>query len=132
MVTVNKLNNNLDLVHKIEGYIQLPADVLNKARFFDEGFAKSPVTAAKVILVVVDFNEKMEEILLDMRGLFKGLEAQQIPLDQLPNLFINTKELPMLQGWEARAARQTSTPTKPTQPQAKQLKKNQFANRNPN
>ena len=76
MVAVNKLNDSLDLVCKIEGYMQLPADVLNKARLFDEGLAKNPVTAVKVILVLVNFNQKMEEILLNMRGLFEGLEAQ--------------------------------------------------------
>ena len=73
--------------------------MLNKVRLFDEGFAKNSVTVAKVIPVLVDFNQKMEEILLDMRGLFEGLEAQQlVPLDQLPNLSINTEKLPMLQG----------------------------------
>ena len=75
MVVINKLNDSLDLVRKIEGYIRLPADVLNKARLFDEGFAKNQVTAAKVILVLIDINQKIEEILLNMRGLFKGLEA---------------------------------------------------------
>ena len=56
VVAVNKLNDSLNLICKIEGYIQQPADVLNKARLFDEGLAKNPVTAAKVILVLVDFN----------------------------------------------------------------------------
>ena len=74
--------------------------MLNKARLFDEGFAKNPVIVTKVILVLVDFNQKMEEILLDIRDLFEALEAQQlVPLDQMPNLLINTEELPMLQGW---------------------------------
>ena len=75
VVAVNKLNNSLDLIRKIQGYIQQPVDVLNKVRFFDEGFAKNPNTATKVILVLVDFNLKMEEIILDMWGLFEGLEA---------------------------------------------------------
>ena len=55
VVVVNKLNESLDLVCKLDSYIQLPVDVLNKARLFDEGFAKNPVTSAKVILVLVDF-----------------------------------------------------------------------------
>ena len=49
--------------------------MLNKARLFDKGFAKNPLTIVKVILVLFDFNHKMEEILLDMRGLFEELEA---------------------------------------------------------
>ena len=56
----------------------------------------------------------MEEILLDMRGLFKGLEVEGlVPLDQVPTISINTKELPTLQGWRAETVGQTSTPTKP-------------------
>ena len=73
--------------------------MLDKVRLFDEGFAKNPVTVAKVIPILVDFNQKMEEILFDMRSLFEGLEAQQlVPLDQMPNLLINIEELPTLQG----------------------------------
>ena len=98
--------------------------MLNKARLFDEGFAKNPVTVAKVISVLVDFNLKMEEILLKMRGLFERLKAQQlVPLNQLSNLFKNTKELPTLQGWKARAAGHMPTSTKSAQPQASKLAK---------
>ena len=61
-----KLSDSLDFIRKMEGYVQQPAEVLNKARLFDEGLAKHPVTAVKVILVLVDFKQKMEEILLDM------------------------------------------------------------------
>ena len=50
--------------------------MVNKARLFDEGFAKNLVTVAKVIPILVDFNEIIEEIFFDMRGLFEGLEAQ--------------------------------------------------------
>ena len=50
-------------------------DVLNKARLFDEGLAKNLVTATKVIPVLVDFNQKMEELLMNIRSPFDGLEA---------------------------------------------------------
>ena len=49
-------------------------DVLNKARLFDKGLARNPVTATKVIPILVDFNLKMEETLIDMQSLFDGLE----------------------------------------------------------
>ena len=72
-------------------------EILNKAMLFDEGVAKNPVTTAKVVQVLVDFNQKMEEILLDMWALFKGLEVEGlVPLDQVSNISINTKELPTL------------------------------------
>ena len=98
----------------MEGVAQQPAEILNKARLFDEGLTKNPVTAAKVILVLVDFNQKMEELLLDMRALFNGLEVEGlVPLDQVPNISINTEELPTLQGWGIGTTGQTPTPTKP-------------------
>ena len=123
-VAVNKLNDSLDLIQKIESYIQQSTDVLNKAMLFDEGVAKNPVIATKVIPILVDFNQKMEEILLDMPSLFDRLKAQQlVPLDQMPNLSINTEELPTLQDWETRNEGQTLTPTKLTQPQASELTK---------
>ena len=114
LVGVVKLAESLELVRKMEGVAQQPAKILNKARFFDEGLAKNPVTVAKVILVLVDFNQKMEELLLDMRTLFDGLEVEGlVPLDQVPNISINTKEFQTLQGWGTRTTRQTPTPTKP-------------------
>ena len=51
---------------------------------------------------------------MDMRALFEGLEVDGlVPLDQVPNISINTEELPTLQGWGPRATWQTPTPTKP-------------------
>ena len=71
--------------------VQQPADILNKAKLFDAGLAKNLVTAAKVILVHVDFNQKMDEILMDMRAVFEGMEVSGlVPLDQVPNISINT------------------------------------------
>ena len=121
-VAATKLSNRLDLIRKMEGYVQQPVEVLNKARFFDEGLAKNSVTTTKVIPILVDFNKKMEEILFNMRGPLEGLEVQGlVPLDQMPNISINTKELPMLQRWEIRTMGQTPTPMQPTQPQASEL-----------
>ena len=72
IVAATKLSDNLDLIWKMEGFVQQPAKFLNKATLFDEGLAKNPVTATKAISVLIDFNEKMEEILLNMRVLFEG------------------------------------------------------------
>ena len=66
----------------------------------------------------------MEELLNDMRSLFNGLEAENaLPLDQVPNLSINTGELPMLQGWKMENVRQTPTPTKSDQPKTSERAK---------
>ena len=71
-----KLNESLELIRKMEGVIQQSAEILNKAKLFDEGLVKNSITTAKVIPVLVDFNQKMEELLLDMRALFDGLEVE--------------------------------------------------------
>ena len=113
-VVATKLGKNLELVRKMEGVAQQPADILNKAKLFDEGLVKNLVTATKVIPVLVDFNQMMDEILLDMKALFEDLEVDGlVRLDQVPNISINTEELPTLQGWGPGATRQTPTPTKP-------------------
>ena len=65
-VVVNKLNNNLDVIRKVEDYIRHLVDVLNKTRLFDEGLAKNSVIAAKVIPILVDFNQKIKDLLIDM------------------------------------------------------------------
>ena len=89
-VAAIKLGESLELVRKMEGVAQQPADILNKAKLFDKGLAKNPVTAAKVIPVLVDFNQEMDEILMDMRALFEGLEVDGlVPLDQVSNISIN-------------------------------------------
>ena len=101
--------------------------MLNKARLFDERLAKNLVTTAKVSLILVDFNQKMEEILLDMRDLFEGLVVEGlVPLDQMPNIFINTKELPTLKDGRQPTGTmvETLTSTKPSsQPQTSELAK---------
>ena len=42
-------------------------------------------------------------------------------MDQVPNISINTEELPTLQRWEIGIVGWTPTPTKLTQPQASEL-----------
>ena len=96
-MAATKLGKSLELIRKMEGVAQQPADILNKAKLFDKGLAKNPVTAAKVIPVLVDFNQKMDKIFLDMRALFDGLEVDGlVPLDQVSNISINTEEFPTL------------------------------------
>ena len=96
-IAATKLSESLDLIQKMEDFVQLPTKVLNKARLFDEGLSKNLIIAAKVIMVLVDFNQRIEKILQEMRDLFDGLEVEGlVPLDQVPNISINTEELPTL------------------------------------
>ena len=89
-VGATKLAESLELIRKMEEVAEQPAKILNKARLFYEGLAKNPIIAAKVIPILVDFNQKMEELLLDMRALFDGLEVEGlVPLDQVLNISIN-------------------------------------------
>ena len=77
---VDKLNLSLTFNQKQEAYIGNTGDVVNKAQLFDANLAQLPVTAKKVILVLVDFADKMEELLDEMRVLFDGLLPEVPPV----------------------------------------------------
>ena len=70
---MDKLNLSLAFNQKLEAYVGNTGDVINKAQLFDANLAQHPVTAKKVIPVLVDFADKMEELLDEMRVLFNGL-----------------------------------------------------------
>ena len=91
------MNESLKVIKKVEGYSKQLADVLNKARLFGKNLAKHPISLTKVISILVDFNHKMEELRDDMRNLFHGLEVnQELPLDKVPDITLNTKEIHLL------------------------------------
>ena len=109
---LDKLNLSLAFNQKLETYVGHTGDVVNKAKLFDANLAKNPVTAGKVILVLVDFAEKMEELLDEMRMLFDGLQPE-VPLVAVENLPDISGEIPSLMGWGKEGT--TETPTKPDQ-----------------
>ena len=110
---VDKLNLSLAFNQKLEAYVGNNGDVINKAQLFDANLTQHPVTAKKVIPVLVDFADKMEELLDEMRVLFDGLLPEVPPLaaENLPDIL---GEIPSLTGWGKDAA--IETPTKPDQP----------------
>ena len=61
---------------------------MNKAQLFDANLAQHPITAKKVIPVLVDFADKMEELLEEMRVLFDGLLLKVPPVaaENLPDI----------------------------------------------
>ena len=73
---LDKLNVALAFNQKLEVYVGHTGDVVNKARLFDTNLAKNPVSARKIISVLVNFAEKMEELLDEMRVLFDGLQLE--------------------------------------------------------
>ena len=77
---LDKLNVALIFNQKLEMYVGHTGNVVNKARLFDANLAKNPVSAGKVIPVLVDFAEKMEERLFEMRVLFNGLQTAVPPV----------------------------------------------------
>ena len=112
---LDKLNLNLAFNQKLETYVGHNGDVINKAKLFDANLAKNPVTTGKVIPVLVDFAEKMEELLDEMRILFDGLQPEVPPIatENLPDI---SGEIPNLTRWRKEGT--TKTPTKPDQPRA--------------
>ena len=109
---LDKLNLSLAFNQKLETYIGHTGDVVNKAQLFDANLAQHPVTAKKVIPVLVDFADKMEELLDEMRILFDGLQSEVPPVvaENLPDI---SGEIPSLTGWRKDGT--TETPTKPDQ-----------------
>ena len=96
---LDKLNLALAFNQKLETYVGNTEDVVNKAKLFDANLAKNPITAEKVIPTLVDFAEKMEELLDEMRVFFNGLQPEVPPIaaENLPDI---SGEIPSLTGWE--------------------------------
>ena len=86
--------------------------MVNKARLFYTNLALNPVTAKKVIPVLVDFADKMEELLDEMRILFDGLQSEVPPVaaENLPDIL---GEILSLIGWGKEGT--IETPMKPDQ-----------------
>ena len=80
--------------------------MVNKAKLFNANLAKNPVTVRKVIPVLVDFAEKMEELLDKMRILFDGLQPEVPPVtaENLPDI---SGEIPSLTGWGKEGTTET-------------------------
>ena len=95
---IDKLNVALTFNQKLEAYVGYTGNVVNKARLFDANLAKNLVSAEKVIPVLVDFSEKMEELLDEMRALFDRLqpEVPRVAAENLPDI---SREIPSLTGW---------------------------------
>ena len=112
---LDKLNLSLAFNQKLKTYVGNTGDVVNKAKLFDANLAKNPVTTGKVILVLVDFAEKMEELLDEMRVPFNGLQPEVPPIaaKNLPDI---SGEIPNLTGWGKEGT--TETPMKLDQPGA--------------
>ena len=85
---LDKLNLSLAFNQKLETYVGNSGDVVNKAQLFDANLTQHPVTAKKVILVLVEFADKMEELLDEMRVLFDGLlpEVPPVAAENLPDI----------------------------------------------
>ena len=105
---LDKLNVTLAFNQKLEAYVGNTRDVINKAKLFNANLAKNPVTAGKVIPVLVDFAEKMEELLDEMRVLFDGLQLEVPPI-ATENLSDISSEILSLMGWGKEATTETLT-----------------------
>ena len=111
---LDKLNIALAFNQKLEAYVGHTGDVINKARLFNANLAKNPVSAGKVIPVLVDFAEKMEELLDEMLVQFDGLQPE-VPPVAMENLLNISREIRSLTEWGKEAA-PTKIPTKLDQP----------------
>ena len=89
-------------------------NVLNKAWLYDNNLVTNPISAAKVITILVDFAAKMEELLDNMKNLFDGLGPQpnhEVALEHVLDLSLETRNIPSLTEWRREPA-PIETPTK--------------------
>ena len=121
---MDKLNLSLAFNQKLEAYVGNAGDVVNKAQLFDANLAQHPVTAKKVIPVLVDFADKMEELLDEMRVLFDGL-LPEVPPVAAENLLEISGEVPSLIGWGKDGT--TETPMKLDQPGSPEPRQKEIA-----
>ena len=87
-----KTGEALNLFTQFQSYVGQPADVVTKARIFDETMAKELlVIGSKVINIVVDYGAKIETLLVGMRKLMAdlhpaALSTGSIDLTDFPEL----------------------------------------------
>ena len=101
-----KTGEALNLLTQFQSYVSQPRDVVTKAWIFDKTVVKGlPVIGSKVISIVVDYNAKMEALLLGMRQLMISLHPPLLPTGLIDLAdFLELPAAEILQG--------LSTPTK--------------------
>ena len=87
---LKKLNESTKVIRKIGTYIGHPSDVVNKTKLFNNNLANHLVSGANVILILVGFVQKMEELFDDMRSLLDSLDVvpttATTPLENIPDI----------------------------------------------
>ena len=129
-----------EVAQRVSKFLGSPGDVLNKARLFDHGL-KQPATdsGVKMMCYMIDYSQKMEKTLKELRSLLKLTEDQPEqtgmpgagpsttpaptasfvtppairpdPLLQEPIPVLNTNEMASLRDWVARGPEALATPT---------------------
>ena len=62
-----KANKAIKVVWKIQNYIKIPNDIVNKVKLFDNGLERiGKLSKEKIIMILVDYLLKMEKILEEM------------------------------------------------------------------
>ena len=96
-LAMKKVNKSIEVMWKIQEYIENLNDVINRARLLNINLFKvRPLSSANVVVVLVDYACKMECFLEEMRSFFVRLEPKatslSTPLERTSNLSINTEE----------------------------------------
>ena len=129
-----------EIAQKVCKFLGSPGDVLNKAQLFDHGL-KQPATdsGVKMMRCMIDYSQKMEKTLKELRSLLKPTEGQPEqagmlgagpsttpaptasfvtlpstrpdPLLQEPILVLNTDEMANLRDWAEGGPEALATPT---------------------
>ena len=129
-----------EIAQKVCKFLGSPGDVLNKAQLFDHGLKQLATdSGVKMMRCMIDYSQKMEKTLKELRGLLKptGDQPEQAgtpgagpsttpapttsfvtppairpdPLLQEPILVLNTDEMASLRNWAEGGPEALATPT---------------------
>ena len=139
-VAQTERDKSKEIAQKVCKFLGSPGDVLNKARLFDHGL-KQPATdsGVKMMRCIIDYSQKMEKTLKELRGLLKPTRDQPEqagtpgagpsttpaptasfvtppairpdPLLQEPIPVLNTDEMASLRDWAEGGPEALATPT---------------------
>jgi len=67
----------MESLAQIRNFVKHPDDIVNKAKLFEAGVLKEGVQlGAKIVSVLVDYGEKMETTLLEMKAMICELDSE--------------------------------------------------------
>ena len=99
----------MELAQKFQEYVGNPSNMVNKAKLYDKGMLQlRAASGQKIVWFLVDYAVKIDRILAAIRVLF--VESKTTPLENIPDISVNTTDLPSLEESMAQGLQEMSIP----------------------